>query len=139
MRRSSFFVVLLSVVVLFAAVTLLEAKGKAGGKPKFSKGEPVEKTGVIEVTPSEGKQKFPTVTLKVGADVFKVVPGKGGKNIMKKLEALNGKTVTLKGNLLPANPPKHPMAAIKVESFTEGAVAAPAAPASAAPAAPAGQ
>lgn len=91
------------------------------------KGEIVEKTGTIEVKQAEKNEKYNTVTIKVGNDVFKLLPVKGNKTIMGDLEKLAGKEVTVKGELLPAND-KHPMAAIKVESFTEKA-AAPAAPA----------
>ncbi|HOT29244.1 MAG TPA: hypothetical protein PLU72_13745 [Candidatus Ozemobacteraceae bacterium] len=89
------------------------------------KGEIVEKTGTIEVKQAEKNEKYNTVTLKAGNDVFKLLPVKGNKTIMGDLEKLAGKEVTVKGELLPANE-KHPMAAIKVESFTEKTAAAPA-------------
>lgn len=100
------------------------------------KGEIVEKTGTIEVKQAEKNEKYNTVTLKAGNDVFKLLPVKGNKTIMGDLEKLAGKDVTVKGELLPANE-KHPMAAIKVESFTEKAAAAPADAPADAPVAPA--
>lgn len=109
----------------------------AADKPvvEVKKGDVVEKTGMVEVKKAEKNEKYNTVTIKVGNDVFKLLPVKGNKTIMGDLEKLAGKEVTVKGELLPASD-KHPMAAIKVESFTEKTAAAPAAPADA-PVAPA--
>jgi len=88
-----------------------------------AKREKVEKTGVLEVQPAAAGQKHATVLLKVGADTFKLLPTKKTKDLFPKLEALGGKEVTVKGKLLPADD-KHPLAAIKVVEYTEGAAAA---------------
>ncbi|HCC47196.1 MAG TPA: hypothetical protein DEQ38_03635 [Elusimicrobia bacterium] len=86
-----------------------------------------EKTGTIEVIKADEakKEKYNTVLLKVGEETIKLLPGADKKNF-KKLETLGGKTVTVKGALLPAHPPKYPLAAIKVDSFKESAAKAPA-------------
>lgn len=80
-----------------------------------------EKTGVIEVIKADAakKEKYNTVLLKAGEETIKLLPGKGDKREFKNLEALGGKNVTVKGELLPANPPKYPLAALKVASFAE--------------------
>lgn len=102
----------------------------AAEKPvvEVKKGEIVEKTGTVDVKKAEKNEKYNTVTIKVGNDVFKLLPVKGNKTIMGDLEKMAGKEVTVKGELLPATD-KHPLAAIKVESFTEKAAAAAPAPA----------
>jgi hypothetical protein len=91
-----------------------------------AKAETVTKSGVVEIKKAEKGEKYDTVMLKAGAEVFKLLPGKD-KAEFAKIEALAGKTIEVTGSHLPANPPKYPMAAIKVESFKE--VAPPAAPA----------
>lgn len=105
------------------------------------KSEPVEKAGVVEVQKADPakKEKYDTVLLKIGEESFKLIPG-NDKKALKTLETLGGKNVVVKGDLLPANPPKYPLAAIKVNSFEEKAAeaAAPAVvPAPVAPDAPA--
>ncbi len=135
---------LLTVVGLAVALVAGCPMGAQAAKPgKEAKAavvakEMVEKTGVIEVTPAnkEKKEKYSTIVLKVGEESFKLLPGKN-KKVLKMLEEMSGKQVTVKGALMPANPPKYPMAAIKVEEYTEAAGTAPAAapaPAAAEPA-----
>ena len=81
--------------------------------------EAIETSGVIEVAePGEG-EKHKKVTLKVGETVYRLIPSKDSKDLFKKLEEMAGKTVKVKGELLPANPPKYPLAAIKVAEFSE--------------------
>ena len=110
------------------------AKADKDAKKVVVATEAVEKTGVLEVIPADKakNEKFNTVLLKVGADTFKLLPGKN-KNVLKMLEEMTGKEVTVKGDMMAANPPKYPMAAIKVSEYTEKVVA----PAAAAPAEPA--
>ncbi|MBF0502207.1 MAG: hypothetical protein HQM09_18850 [Candidatus Riflebacteria bacterium] len=90
----------------------------------------VEKTGMVELKAKTGTEKHDTITLKVGTEVFKLLPG-GDKGVWQKLEKMAGKEITIKGDLLPADA-THPMAAIKVKSMIEAKGAA-AAPATAAP------
>lgn len=106
---------LLSLALLAAAAGAM-AEGPKPGK----KAEAVEKTGVIQVIPADQarKEKYNTVLLKVGEETIKLIPARDKKDF-KKLEALDGKTVTVTGEYLPANPPKYPLAAIKVQSFAE--------------------
>lgn len=106
------------------------AKADKDAKKVIVATEAVEKTGVLEVIPADKtkKEKYNTVLLKVGADTFKLLPGKN-KNVLKMLEEMTGKEVTVKGDMMPANPPKYPMAAIKVSEYTEKVVT----PAAAAP------
>jgi|GEM_PF-1763722 len=106
---------------LFAAANAaLAADAKVKAKP-----EAVEKTGVIEITKADAakKEKFDTIILKVGEEAIKLLPGNtpDHKRAFKGLNDLGGKEVTVTGDLLPANPPKYPMAAIKVSSFKEAA------------------
>ena len=125
----------IALVAGYPVVSSAAELGKDAKIAKVAKGEAVEKTGVIEVTPADatkkekpGKPVYNTVGLKVGAESFKLLPGlpkKAGKEIMEDLEKLVGKEVTIKGMLMAANE-KHPMAAIKVESFVEKGAAAPA-------------
>jgi hypothetical protein len=91
-------------------------KAPLGAKVKV---EEVEKTGVIEIQKADQtkKEKYDTVLLKVAEETFRLIPGKD-KAEFKKLEAMPGKQVTVKGGLLPANPPKYPLAAIKVDSYS---------------------
>ncbi|NLI79011.1 MAG: hypothetical protein GX442_21535 [Candidatus Riflebacteria bacterium] len=118
--RKTVIVALTLGLFLFSLVATASAQGKA------AKGQAVEKTGVLEVQPPGPKQKYATVLLKVGKEVFKLLPAKTAKDIMPKLEAMNGKEVTVKGNLLPADA-KHPLPAISITSFTEATAATPAA------------
>lgn len=92
-------------------------------KGKMTKLETIECTGVLQVTPPDTtkKQKYSTVTLKEGDKEYKLLPGKDKKSFAE-LEKLAGKTVVIVGALLPAND-KHPLAAIKVDSFKEVVVA----------------
>ncbi|HOY67325.1 MAG TPA: hypothetical protein PLP29_10575 [Candidatus Ozemobacteraceae bacterium] len=123
--------------VLVGGVPLSAMAAKPPVEAKV-KAEAVEKTGVVEVKPADQakKEKYNTVTLKVGNDTFKLIPGKGNKTIMADIEKLAGKEVTVKGDLLPADD-KHPMAAIRLQSFAEKAAAPAAAPAPADAATPA--
>jgi hypothetical protein len=93
-----------------------------------AKAEEVEKVGVIEIVKADAakKEKYDTVLLTVGEETFKLIPSKD-KKAFKLLESLGGKQVTVKGKLMPAKPPKYPLAAILVESFEETEAAAPAA------------
>ncbi len=78
--------------------------------------EEVEKTGLVDVKMAEKGEKFNTITIKVGEEVFKLLPGKE-KKLLPEIEKLAGKEITVKGSLLPADA-KHPLAAIKVDSYT---------------------
>lgn len=94
-----------------------EAVKPAEGEKKAL--EAIETSGVIEVAePGEG-EKHKKVTLKVGEIVYRLIPNKESVDMFKKLEEMAGKTVKVKGELLPANPPKYPLAAIKVAEFSE--------------------
>ncbi|HNV72200.1 MAG TPA: hypothetical protein PKO06_21005 [Candidatus Ozemobacteraceae bacterium] len=111
------------------------AKADKEAKKAVVAKESVEKTGVIEVVKADAakKEKYDTVLLKVGEESFKLIPGKN-KKVFKMLEVMAGKNVTVKGTLMPANPPKYPLAAIKVDEYTESTAAPSAAPAPATPA-----
>ncbi len=102
---------------LLAGAGVLGAWAQAKAKPQM-----VEKTGVIETIKADAakKEKYDTILLKVGDETFKLLPGED-KKAFKPLEKLGGKTVTVTGQLLPANPPKYPLAAIKVASVLEAA------------------
>lgn len=115
--------------IIGAFVAFAVLAGAAGawaeGKAK-AKAELVEKTGVIEIQKADEakKEKYDTILLKAGEEVIKLLPGKD-KKAFKGLEKLGGKTVTVTGEYLPPNPPKYPLAAIKVQTFA--VVKAPAA------------
>ena len=126
----------------FIALTLLA--GAAGAwaeapkqekKAEEKKVEMTEQTGVITILKADAakKEKYDTVMLKAGEENIRLIPGTD-KKAFKPLEKLGGKTVTVKGQYLPPNPPKYPLAAMKVASFIV-VKPAPVAPA-AAPAAP---
>lgn len=122
---------------LLAGVLVLGARAQKETKEERAL---TEKTGIIEVMKADPakKEKYNTVLLKVGEETIKLLPGKENKKEFKNLETLAGKNVAVKGTLLPANPPKYPLAALKVASFAEIKAAKPAAPAKAeAPAKPA--
>lgn len=93
------------------------ADGKV--KEKMGKLETIECVGTLQVTPPDAakKQKYSNVVLKDGDKEYKLLPGKEIKNFAE-LEKLSGKVISVSGVLLPAND-KHPMAAIKVNSFKE--------------------
>lgn len=97
----------------------VSAPKPADGKAKMGKLETIECTGTLQVTPPDAakKQKYSTVVLKDGDKEYKLLPGKEIKNFAE-LEKLSGKVISVSGALLPAND-KHPMAAIKVDSFKE--------------------
>lgn len=132
MKRKIFSCCIAFTLLAGAGITSALAQAKA-------KNETVTKTGTIEVKKADAakKEKFDTVLLKVGEITYKLLPGRDNKKAFKTLEKLGGKTVTVSGELLPANPPKYPLAAIKVASFTEAGAAVDAAPA--APPAPAAE
>ena len=102
---------------LLAGGLALSARAQEQTKEKRDQ---VEKAGVLEVIKADAakKEKYSTLLLKVGEETFKLLPG-NDKKLFKGLETLGGKSVTVKGTLLPANPPKYPLAAIKVASFAE--------------------
>ncbi|MDD5208411.1 MAG: hypothetical protein PHV36_03430 [Elusimicrobiales bacterium] len=113
----------------FIALTLLAgtAGAWAQAQKQEKKTELTEKTGVISVQKADPKknEKYDTILLKAGEESIKLLPG-ADKKVFKPLEKLAGKTVTVKGEYLPPNPPKYPLAALKVASFAE-VKAAPAA------------
>lgn len=82
--------------------------------------EAVETTGVIEIVKADSAkdEKYDTILLKAGEITYKLIPNKD-KEAFKKLETMAGKTLKVMGLIMPANPPKYPLAAIKVDSFTE--------------------
>lgn len=123
MKRKIFSCCIAFTLLAGAGITSALAQAKA-------KNETVTKTGTIEVKKADAakKEKFDTVLLKVGEITYKLLPGRDNKKAFKTLEKLGGKTVTVSGELLPANPPKYPLAAIKVASFTEAGAAVDAAP-----------
>jgi hypothetical protein len=95
-----------------------------GQKAAKAQGEVVEKTGTIEIKKAEKGEKFDTVLLKIGDETLKIIPGKGKKEVMKELEQMGGKEIVVKGTLLPADE-KHPLAAIKIDSYAAKAAADP--------------
>lgn len=103
-----------------AAVTEPAAPVDEAAKPAKKDLETIDTAGVIEVIPADAakKEKYNTILLKVGEVTYKLLPGKD-KKAFGQLESLAGKTVKVKGSVMPANPPKYPMAAIKVEEFSE--------------------
>ncbi|MBI5744346.1 MAG: hypothetical protein HY952_07340 [Elusimicrobia bacterium] len=109
--------------------SLLAGAASAQAPKQEKKAELVEKTGVVQVQKADTakKEKYDTVLLVVGADSIKLLPGKDKKSF-KTLEGMAGKTITVLGEFLPARPPKYPLAALKVESFSEAKPAAPAKP-----------
>jgi len=115
----------------FIALTLLAGAGVIGALAQAkakTKNEVVSKTGVIEIIKADAakKEKYDTILLKVDKEAYKLLPG-SDKKAFKPLEKLGGANVTVTGELLPANPPKYPLAAIKVASVAKVAkVAAPA-------------
>ena len=96
-------------------------KGKEGKEGKEARPalEPIDTTGILVVTEPDKakKQKYKNVTLKVGEKTYRLLPA-SNKELFSKLEELSGKTIKVKGSLLPANE-KYPLPAIKVEEFSE--------------------
>ena len=105
-----------------AVCTLLAAAAVAAPAQKSPAKRPelTEKTGVIQIQKADKakKEKYDTVLLKVGEETIKLIPGRD-KKAFKPLEKLDGKTVKVTGEWLSPKPPKYPLAAMKVESFTE--------------------
>lgn len=114
MTRNRIWVMLLSVVLLFALVMAGQAettgtdsakapaKEKSAKTPKVKppKPEVVEKSGIIEVKPAaDGKME--EVWLKAEGKTFRLLPGKKDQ-VWEKAKSLAGKNVNLKGHLLPA-------------------------------------
>ncbi|HBE88730.1 MAG TPA: hypothetical protein DDW67_06275 [Elusimicrobia bacterium] len=102
------------------AFALLAVAAGARAEAPVKKTELVEKTGVIEIIKADAakNEKFDTILLKSGEEAIKLLPGKD-KKAFKPLEKMAGKTVTVKGEFLPPNPPKYPLAAIKVSACAE--------------------
>lgn len=125
-------VLLISSVALPVCFAKTEVKGQKQEVVQPTKDE-IEKTGNLEVRAKElpeqakgkGKGKREQLNefiLKCDGVEYKLICrlGKGkNKDLVNKLLSLNGKTITVKGNLLPANPPKHPLAAIVVREVFE--------------------
>ncbi|OGR81028.1 MAG: hypothetical protein A2X32_08785 [Elusimicrobia bacterium GWC2_64_44] len=106
----------------FIALALLAGAAGAWAQTQGKKPELVEKTGVIQIQKADAakNEKYDTIMLKVGEESIKLLPSKD-KKVFKPLEKLDGKTITVKGEYLPPNPPKYPLAAIKVLSINKGA------------------
>ncbi|MEI7529173.1 MAG: hypothetical protein WCK76_09525 [Elusimicrobiota bacterium] len=110
------------------ALALLAGAGVIGARAQDkakAKNEVVTKTGVIEIIKADPvkKEKYDTILLKIDKETIKLLPG-ADKKAFKPLEKLNGKTVTVTGELLPPNPPKYPLAALKVASVAKAAAPA---------------
>ena len=115
------------ILISFLAAALLAGAGAIGARAQEkAKNAVVTKTGVIEIIKADAvkKEKYDTILLKSAEETFKLLPG-SDKKAFKPLEKMAGKTVTVTGELLPANPPKYPLAAIKVATVTKAAPAAP--------------
>lgn len=108
----------------FIAFTLLAGAAGAWAQAPEKKPELVEKTGVIEIVKADAakNEKFDTILLKAGEETIKLIPNKD-KKAFKPLEKMAGKNVTVKGEYLPPNPPKYPLAAIKVNACAEAKAA----------------
>lgn len=104
----------------FIAFTLLAGAAGAWAQAPEKKPELVEKTGAIEIIKADPakNEKFDTILLKAGEETIKLLPNKD-KKAFKPLEKMAGKNVTVKGEFLPPNPPKYPLAAIKVNACNE--------------------
>lgn len=104
-----------------AVPTVTEEVAKSADGAEKKALEAIETSGVLEVIDADASknEKHKTVLLKVGEVTYRLIPSKDSKESFVKLEAMTGKTVNVKGEVLPANPPKYPLAAIKVASFTE--------------------
>ncbi|MGD9642604.1 MAG: hypothetical protein AB7V08_07675 [Elusimicrobiales bacterium] len=102
------------------AFTLLAVAAGARAQDQAKKPELVEKTGVVEIVKADAakNEKFDTILLKAGEETIKLLPSKD-KKAFKPLEKMAGKTITVKGEFLPPNPPKYPLAAIKVKACKE--------------------
>ncbi len=112
----------LAIVFSFLAAAGTAAAGEQS-KPQDNarqKMEQVEKAGVIEVIKADPakQEKYDTVLLKADKETFKLLPGKD-KKLFKPLAGMNGMNITVKGDLVPPKPPKYPLAAIKVASYSE--------------------
>lgn len=104
----------LTVLVLLAGAVWAEAP-KAEKKPVLA-----EKTGVLSVqkADAEKNEKYDTILLKAGEESIKLLPGPD-KKVFKPLDKMAGKTIAVKGEYLTPKPPKYPLAALKVHSFSE--------------------
>lgn len=104
----------------FIALALLAVAAGARAQDQAKKPELVEKTGVIEIIKADPakNEKFDTILLKAGEETIKLIPNKD-KKAFKPLEKMAGKNVAVKGEFLPPNPPKYPLAAIKVNACKE--------------------
>lgn len=104
----------------FIALALLAVAAGARAQDQAKKPELVEKTGVIEIIKADPakNEKFDTILLKAGEETIKLIPNKD-KKAFKPLEKMAGKNVNVKGEFLPPNPPKYPLAAIKVNACKE--------------------
>lgn len=86
---------------------------------EHKKGDAVEFTGNVEVTPADAAkgEKYATILLKVGEEAYKLIPSEN-KEAFNGLEAAAGKTVKVKGTFLPADD-QHPLPAIMVTEWAE--------------------
>lgn len=101
----------LVILMTIGLVMVVTAAEKSADKKQL---EQIEVSGVLEVTPADAakNQKYPTVLLIAGEKKYKLLPGRD-KIAFAELEKMTGKTVNVKGDLLPAND-KYPLPAIKV-------------------------
>ncbi len=102
-----------------AADATVAPAGDAVKAPEYKKGDAVEFSGVVEVTPAdEAKgEKFATIVLKVGETSYKLLPSEN-KDAFNGLEAAAGKTINVKGTFMPADE-THPLAALLVTEWAE--------------------
>lgn len=113
---------LIALTLLAGAAGAWAQAQKQEAKAMPAKAQMTERTGMIQVLKADPSkhEKYDTVLLmeRAGAEPIKLLPGKD-KKAFKPLEKLDGKIVVVKGEYLEPNPPKYPMAAIKVVSVTE--------------------
>lgn len=108
------------IIALCMVFGLSAAAGAATGADIKAKAKEMkEVTGTVEVVKADPakKEKYDTVLLKDGEVAYKLLPAKD-KKLFKGLESLGGKKVLVKGEFLAPNPPKYPLGALKVDSFS---------------------
>jgi len=103
-----------------AATTPVPAKEENKAKQNYKgsgKLEHIETSGILKVTPADParKQKYATIVLVCSDKEYKLLPGLE-RAAFAELEKMAGQTITVKGDLLPAND-KYPMPAIKVNEI----------------------
>ena len=84
-------------------------------KPPSRNPGTIEIKGLIEIRKAGPTEKFESLWVRAGGEVWRLLPGKCGKSAFQSLAQSAGKIVVIQGNLMPVDS-RHPISAIIVNA-----------------------